>query len=292
MSEAEAVRYDRQVRLWGKSTQQQLMHTNVLFDGIAGVAAEAAKNLVLAGVRGVAVHDAAPVTAADVKENYLMQGEPGDTRAARALRSLHRLNPFVQVCGSADELGPGSAVVRVVAIQSVDEGGACVAAGSVAAPPPDILVLHATLGSTVLAFVLYGQRTPPCTLAEQWRRLVADPALLSEKPAAFQRVVLALHLRNAEPRPFAEAAAAAYARIDELHLQQLRAGDVEAAVQPADGAASAVCATVAGACVAQHLIRQIGALADTSAAVAAADAQPHRWLLCATEEEVECLVGM
>lgn len=290
MSDAEAVRYDRQIRLWGKSTQQQLMHTNVIVDGIAGVAAEAAKNLVLAGVRGIAVVDAAAVGAKDAAENFLMQGESGDTRAARALRSLHRLNPYVRVCGSPAELGPGGATVRVVAIASAEEGAACVAAA--AASPPDMLVLHATLGDTAVALMLYGRLTAAaasCSLAEQWRRLVANPTRLAEKPAAYQRVILALYLRNSNAcgLTFAAAAASAYALIDALHLQQLSAADVEAALNVSAAAASCVCATVAGTCIAQHLIRQIGALAD-----AHDEPQSYRWLLCATESEVECLVGV
>jgi ubiquitin-like 1-activating enzyme E1 A len=300
MSDAEAVRYDRQIRLWGKSTQQQLMHTNVLFNGIAGVAAEAAKNLVLAGVHGVAVMDDAAVSESDLNENYLMQGETGETRAARAVRALHRLNPYVRVCGNATELGSDGAEVRVVSIASLDEGSAWVnqaAAGD--APLPDLLVLHATLRSTVAAFVLYrkladpsSSSSPCCTFAEQWRRLVADPALLSEKPAAYQRVILSLYLRNAATRTlaFADAAAAAYELIDDLHLQQLDACDVEAALDgPTVSTADAVCATVAGACVAQHLIRQIGVLPEKEGAT---DAPSHRWLVCATEDEVVCLVGM
>ena len=288
MSDAEAVRYDRQVRLWGKSTQQQLMHTNVVFDGISGVAAEAAKNLVLAGVRGVAVVDAATVSAADAKENYIMQGEAGATRAARAIRALRRLNPYVRVCASPAELGQGSAVVRVVTIASLDEGSACIAEAS--ANSVDLLVLHTTLHNTVAAFVLYRKLATSCSLEEQWRRLVANPALLSEKPAAFQRVVLALHQRSGATAAltFAEAAAAAYERIDALQLQQLRADDVEAALSVAATAADAICATLAGACIAQHLIRQIGSLRDE----AQSDAPSHRWLLCSVAGEVECMVGM
>ncbi|KPI82919.1 putative Ubiquitin activating enzyme [Leptomonas seymouri] len=287
MSDAEAVRYDRQIRLWGKSTQQQLSHTSVIFEGIAGAAAEAAKNLVLAGVGGVAVVDAAALSEADAKDNFLMQGEPGDTRAARAVRALHRLNPYVRVCGSAAELKQEGAVVRVVAISSLDEGSAYVE--EAAALPPALLVLHATLANTVVAFVLYRKLAlSSCTLAEQWRRLVADPLLLSEKPAAYQRVILSLYLRNegASRVTFAEAAAKAYEWMDTLRLHQLCAADVEKALRAPAEAASAVCATAAGACVAQHLIRQIGSLQEK------ADAQAYRWLACATEGGVECLVGV
>ncbi|TPP40596.1 hypothetical protein CGC20_13905 [Leishmania donovani] len=231
MREAEAVRYDRQIRLWGKSTQQQLMHTSVALHGVAGAAAEAAKNLVLAGVRAVAVADEGLVTDAD------------------------------------------DAVPHVQA----------------ALPCADIVALHATCGPTVLALFLY-RRLPAHSLAEQWRCLVAEPSLLAEKPRGYQRAVLALHVRTeAVSLGFAAAAGKAYEVVSRLQLQQLTAADVQDVLQTcAHGAGSADCVsdTIAGACIAQHLIRQIGALNQPP------DAQSYHWMLCECGAEVECLVGL
>ena len=59
-------RYDRQVRLWGHDAQQMLQRSRVFFVGLeSGVAAETAKNVVLAGVGQVILCDDRPVEADD-----------------------------------------------------------------------------------------------------------------------------------------------------------------------------------------------------------------------------------
>ncbi|KAK7201037.1 ubiquitin activating enzyme [Novymonas esmeraldas] len=288
MSDAEAVRYDRQIRLWGKSTQQQLMHTGVALLGVAGAAAEAAKNLALAGVQAVAVMDAGDVTDDDAATNYLMQDAVGDTRGARARGALCRLNPYVAVYDSAAKLDSVCATrVTVAALASVKD-----AAPHLCGTPPlaaDVVALHITCGSTVLALFLYS-RLPEHSLAEQWRRLVADAGLLAQRPRGFQKAVLLLHVRaDAASRGFAAAAATAYAVVGRLQLQQLTATDVQEVLQTgAHGAGVPDCVsdTVAGACIAQHLIRQIGAVHQPP------DAQSYRWMVCDCGAEVECLVGL
>lgn len=287
MRDAEAVRYDRQIRLWGKSTQQQLMHTSVALHGVAGAAAEAAKNLVLAGVRAVAVADEGLVTDADACTNYLMQGEAGGTRGARALGALQRLNPHVSVYDAVTKLDGSSGTRVTMAAVSTEEDA--VPHAQAALPCADIVALHVTCGPTVLALFLY-RRLPVHSLAEQWRCLVAEPSLLAEKPRGYQRAVLALHVRTeAVSLGFAAAAAKAYEVVSRLQLQQLTAADVQEVLQTcAHGAGSADCVsdTIAGACIAQHLIRQIGALNQPP------DAQSYHWMLCECGAEVECLVGL
>ncbi|KAG5474268.1 hypothetical protein LSCM1_03047 [Leishmania martiniquensis] len=286
MSDAEAVRYDRQIRLWGKSTQQQLMHTSVALHGVAGAAAEAAKNLVLAGVRAVAVTDEGSVTESDVHTNYLMQGEVGCTRGTRALAALRRLNPYVAVYDAVQKLDDSTgARVTVAAVGSVEDAGPHAPAAS---PGADIVALHVKCGPTVLALFLY-QRLPGRSLAEQWRCLVAEPSFLAMKPRGYQRAILALHLReDAVALGFVAAAAKAYELVDRLQLQQLTATDVQQVLQSgANGAHPTDCVrdTIAGACIAQHLIRQIGALNEPP------DAQSYRWMLCECGAEVGCVVG-
>ena len=58
LSEREGAVYDRQLRLWGVETQQRMKAAHVLVAGLSsGLGAEAAKNLVLLGLR-VSVADA------------------------------------------------------------------------------------------------------------------------------------------------------------------------------------------------------------------------------------------
>ncbi|XQJ28266.1 ubiquitin activating enzyme, putative [Leishmania guyanensis] len=287
MIDAEAVRYDRQIRLWGKATQQQIMHTSVALHGIAGAAAEVTKNLVLAGVRAVAVADEGHVTDVDVCTNYLMQGEGGGTRGARALSALQRLNPYVTVYDAVTKLdGSSGPRVTMATVASVEDA---LPHAHVAVSGADIVAFHVTCGPTVLALFLY-RRLPARSLAEQWRCLVAEPSLLAEKPRGYQRVVLALHVRtDAVSLGFAAAAAKAYEVVERLHLQQLTAADVQEVLQSCAhdaGSGDCVSDTIAGACVAQHLIRQISALDQPP------DAQSYHWMLCECGAEVECLVGL
>uniref|UniRef100_A0A3B3Z6V8 THIF-type NAD/FAD binding fold domain-containing protein n=1 Tax=Periophthalmus magnuspinnatus TaxID=409849 RepID=A0A3B3Z6V8_9GOBI len=57
ISEEEAAQYDRQIRLWGLEAQKRLRASRVLLAGLGGLGAEIAKNLILAGVKGVTLLD-------------------------------------------------------------------------------------------------------------------------------------------------------------------------------------------------------------------------------------------
>ena len=54
-------RYDRQIRLWGLETQTGLHGARILLLRATGLCNEIAKNLVLAGVGHVSIHDAGVV---------------------------------------------------------------------------------------------------------------------------------------------------------------------------------------------------------------------------------------
>ncbi|XP_025945606.1 SUMO-activating enzyme subunit 1 isoform X1 [Apteryx rowi] len=57
ISEEEAAQYDRQIRLWGLEAQKRLRASRVLLVGMKGLGAEVAKNLILAGVKGLTMLD-------------------------------------------------------------------------------------------------------------------------------------------------------------------------------------------------------------------------------------------
>uniref|UniRef100_A0A3B3E0K7 SUMO1 activating enzyme subunit 1 n=1 Tax=Oryzias melastigma TaxID=30732 RepID=A0A3B3E0K7_ORYME len=57
ISEEEAAQYDRQIRLWGLDAQKRLRGSRVLLAGLGGLGAEVAKNLILAGVKGLTLLD-------------------------------------------------------------------------------------------------------------------------------------------------------------------------------------------------------------------------------------------
>uniref|UniRef100_A0A663FK53 THIF-type NAD/FAD binding fold domain-containing protein n=1 Tax=Aquila chrysaetos chrysaetos TaxID=223781 RepID=A0A663FK53_AQUCH len=57
LSEEEVAQYDRQIRLWGLEAQKRLRASRVLLVGMKGLGAEVAKNLILAGVKGLTMLD-------------------------------------------------------------------------------------------------------------------------------------------------------------------------------------------------------------------------------------------
>lgn len=308
MSEAERVRYDRQVRLWGKTTQQRLMKTSVFFHGVGGESAEVAKNLVLAGVQGVIIDDPHPVTCDDLHNSMLAQPQDGSsgtvaatTRADAAVLNLRQLNPYVHVLHAGTESAGGGAlaaesVVRIAQVQRLGEVYDEIKRGE--EQQAGVVVLSAACGGDVLALFLFseGHADSPASAStvdvQQGRALLQDPDSLQRKPAAYQRLVLWLHLRDALAvsssslcSDFAACLTHALTLVEELHLYELAPADVEdvvgAALCPTSGV-SAVTATVAGASIAQHVVRVVGAAADVS---------PFHWAVCRTEP-MEAVVGL
>lgn len=111
---AQNIRYDRQIRLWGKRTQDQLRKSRVIVENIDAVTAEIAKDAILAGVGRVEVVNAAVscserhhqsihfIHAADVDVVGRWDGTvcDDDNRKGVASALVHRLrglNPFVEV---------------------------------------------------------------------------------------------------------------------------------------------------------------------------------------------------
>lgn len=97
-------RYDRQVRLWGASTQQRLATTSVVCRGLSyGLTAELIKNLVLGGVGRVVLQEAAAckevvVTQDDMLGNALLRStDIGAVRAPLMAQRAAEMNPLVSV---------------------------------------------------------------------------------------------------------------------------------------------------------------------------------------------------
>lgn len=105
-------RYDRQIRLWGMETQLRMTTTRVLICGAGGLAAEVAKNLVLAGVGRVTLQDHMAVTEDDLQRGgqFLLGGaEVGANRAESSLSFLRGLNPSVEVTACTDDVRAATA---------------------------------------------------------------------------------------------------------------------------------------------------------------------------------------
>lgn len=289
MNSDEKIRYDRQVRLWGKATQQQLQLTEVRVTGVASAAAEVAKNLVLAGVRSVVLDDEAAVGLNDLKTSFLLQGSAiGEKRGDASARRLQSLNPYVAVSLAHDvreeeALSSGTLFrVFVVSIRNLNDALRLVSTPRHARA--DLLIFMADFGHLTMAFLLSGRRG--LSYEEQLGSLIASNTAL--RPAVFQRSLLLMRMAECPAEmPFFERLIYAREIIDRHELSQLSRADVElaAGVLPHRGVGTAIEATLNGGIVAQLIIREVGC--------GKGDAEDggYAWVACDNSRGTEIQVG-
>ena len=107
LTEEQAAVYDRQLRVWGVEAQRRLGASRVLVAGLTGLAAEACKNVALAGVGAVVLYDdgapakdAAPgnfLAAAGLADAAGTPDAEGLTVAAATAATLREMNPFGEI---------------------------------------------------------------------------------------------------------------------------------------------------------------------------------------------------
>ncbi|KAL9247036.1 hypothetical protein vseg_020507 [Gypsophila vaccaria] len=97
-SEIDEDLHSRQLAVYGRETMRRLFASNVLVSGVQGLGAEIAKNLVLAGVKSVTLHDEGVVEMWDLSSNFMFsEGDVGKNRAQVCLPKLQELNNAVAV---------------------------------------------------------------------------------------------------------------------------------------------------------------------------------------------------
>ena len=96
--------YSRQLYVMGREAQLRMGASDVLIVGLNGLGVEIAKNVILAGVKSVTLHDDLPVTTLDsASQFYLTEASVGHPRAAESWKQLAELNPYVSVrCHSGE----------------------------------------------------------------------------------------------------------------------------------------------------------------------------------------------
>uniref|UniRef100_A0A1A7YCK2 SUMO-activating enzyme subunit 1 n=1 Tax=Iconisemion striatum TaxID=60296 RepID=A0A1A7YCK2_9TELE len=105
ISEEEAAQYDRQIRLWGLDAQKRLRGSRVLLAGLGGLGAEVAKNLILAGVKGLTLLDHEQVSEESCRAQFLAPvSAQGQNRAKASLERAQNLNPMVEVHADTDKV--------------------------------------------------------------------------------------------------------------------------------------------------------------------------------------------
>ncbi|DBA02358.1 TPA: hypothetical protein N0F65_007177, partial [Lagenidium giganteum] len=90
--------YSRQLYVMGHEAQMRMGTANVLLVGLNGVGVEVAKNIILAGVKSVTLHDDTPASHLDLASQfYLSESDIGKPRARACVSKLAELNPYVEV---------------------------------------------------------------------------------------------------------------------------------------------------------------------------------------------------
>jgi len=98
LTEEEANRYDRQMRLWGIEAQQRMRNATILVVRLRGVATEAIKNMVLAGIGRLILVDGDEVLEEDLGAGFFFRDEDvGKNRLDAAKARIESLNPLVTV---------------------------------------------------------------------------------------------------------------------------------------------------------------------------------------------------
>jgi ubiquitin-activating enzyme E1 len=88
--------YSRQLYVLGHEAMRRMAVTDVLISGIGGLGVEIAKNVILAGVKSVTLHDEQNCTLADLSSQfYLNESSIGKNRAEVSCDHLAELNRYV-----------------------------------------------------------------------------------------------------------------------------------------------------------------------------------------------------
>ncbi|XP_042310273.1 ubiquitin-like modifier-activating enzyme 7 [Sceloporus undulatus] len=100
--------YSRQLYVLGHEAMQKMARTDVLVSGMKGLGVEIAKNIILAGVKSVTVHDQNKIQWSDLASQfYLSEGDVGQNRAVVSKRHLKELNSYVCVVPYTERLSEG-----------------------------------------------------------------------------------------------------------------------------------------------------------------------------------------
>ncbi|PIN13370.1 Ubiquitin activating enzyme UBA1 [Handroanthus impetiginosus] len=97
--------HSRQLAVYGRETMRRLFASNILISGMQGLGAEIAKNLILAGVKSVTLHDEGTVELWDLSSSFIFSEEDlGKNRALASVPRLQELNNAVIISTLTTEL--------------------------------------------------------------------------------------------------------------------------------------------------------------------------------------------
>ncbi|SCU79074.1 LAFA_0B00540g1_1 [Lachancea sp. 'fantastica'] len=90
--------YSRQLYVLGKEAMLKMQHSTVLIIGLKGLGVEIAKNIALAGVKSLTLHDPEPVQLQDLSSQFfLSENDVGKPRDVVSRAKLAELNSYVPI---------------------------------------------------------------------------------------------------------------------------------------------------------------------------------------------------
>jgi ubiquitin-activating enzyme E1 len=90
--------YSRQLYVLGTEAMAKMAKASVFISGMDGLGVEIAKNIALAGVKSLTIHDTKPTTMLDLSTQfYLSENDIGTNRALVSVKKLAELNPYTGV---------------------------------------------------------------------------------------------------------------------------------------------------------------------------------------------------
>eukprot|EP01116_Phalansterium_solitarium_P008754 TRINITY_DN2271_c0_g2_i1.p1 TRINITY_DN2271_c0_g2~~TRINITY_DN2271_c0_g2_i1.p1 ORF type:complete len:1039 (-),score=398.38 TRINITY_DN2271_c0_g2_i1:311-3427(-) len=97
--------YSRQKIMLGEEAMKRMAQSSVFLSGLGGLGVEIAKNIALAGVKALTLHDSTVATWLDLSTQfYLSPSNLGKNRAEVSLPSIAQLNPYTKVSLSNADL--------------------------------------------------------------------------------------------------------------------------------------------------------------------------------------------
>ncbi|KAI3781578.1 hypothetical protein L2E82_11596 [Cichorium intybus] len=97
--------HSRQLAVYGRETMRRLFASNILVSGMQGLGAEIAKNLILAGVKSVTLHDEGNVELWDLSSSFIFtEDDLGKNRALASIQKMQELNNSVVISTLTTEL--------------------------------------------------------------------------------------------------------------------------------------------------------------------------------------------
>lgn len=97
--------YSRQLYVLGHEAMKKMAVSDVLISGLGGLGVEIAKNVILAGVKSVTLHDTANCTMKDLSSQfYLNESLIGQNRAVASCNHLAELNNYVPTTAYTGEI--------------------------------------------------------------------------------------------------------------------------------------------------------------------------------------------